>query len=129
MNLTCNFSLREFECSCGCDTPDDVLENLKELAENLQKVRDVINKPISLTNAYRCKSHNKKVGGVKTSQHILGKAADIQVKGMDTDDVADTVEELMYKEIIKQGGVGRYDSFTHIDIRGHRARWSFKSKD
>lgn len=127
MKLTDNFSLREFECNCGCDIPDFVKKNIQLLATDLQVVRDSLSKPIGVTNAYRCKAHNKKVGGVKTSQHILGKAADIQVSGLDPGEVADHVEDLMKGELITTGGVGRYDTFTHVDIRGTDARWSFKN--
>lgn len=128
MKLTKNFNLSEFECKCGCETPDHILENLKELADNLQKIRDVIKKPMDPTNGYRCPEHNAKVGGVKKSQHIHGKAADIQVDGLEPEELADIVENLMEKEIIKKGGVGRYNTFTHIDIRGHNARWNFTNK-
>jgi len=123
MKLTNNFSLSEFECNCGCKMPDDVFENIKELAINLQYIRDYINTPIKLTNAYRCKKHNKKVGGSNKSQHILGKAADIQVKEIAPSVMADLIEDLIEKGYIEQGGVGRYNTFTHYDIRKTKARW------
>ena len=128
MKLTCNFNLDEFKCNCGCDMPAFVEKNIKLLAEDLQVLRDVLNKPIELTNAYRCPEHNTKVGGVKTSQHLSGKAADIQVKGLDPKEVADQVEDLMKSELITKGGVGRYSTFTHVDIRGNNARWNFTNK-
>jgi uncharacterized protein YcbK (DUF882 family) len=128
MKLTNNFSLKEFECNCGCTMPEFVKKNIETLAEDLQVIRDVINKPIKITNAYRCKEHNAKVGGVKTSQHILGKAADLQVVSMEPKEVADHVEDLMKGELITQGGVGRYSTFTHVDVRGSNARWDFTKK-
>jgi len=128
MKLTQNFSLSEFECNCGCDMPEFVKKNIELLAEDLQVIRDVIKSPIKITNAYRCKEHNTKVGGVKTSQHIKGKAADLQVDGVDPNEVADYVEDLMKSELITEGGVGRYNTFTHVDIRGSKARWNFTNK-
>jgi uncharacterized protein YcbK (DUF882 family) len=92
MKLTSNFSLKEFECNCGCSMPSFVKDNILELADDLQVIRDEINKPIKITNAYRCKSHNAKVGGTKNSQHLLGKAADLQVKDVKPKEVADLVE-------------------------------------
>ena len=123
MKITNNFSKSEFECSCGCKMPYAVFENIKELAVNLQFIRDYLNEPIHLTNAYRCEEHNKAIGGSKNSQHIQGKAADIKIKTILPSIVADMIEEFIQKEYIKQGGVGRYKTFTHYDIRNTKARW------
>ena len=38
--------------------------------------------------------------------------------------MAITVDDLMKTENFKLGGVGIYNTFTHVDIRGSRARWS-----
>jgi len=123
MKLTANFSLSEFECKCGCEMPDNVLENVKLLAENLQMLRMFIKQPIKVNSAYRCLSHNQNIGSKNTSQHTLGKAADIVVKELKPNEVADIAEQLMDKGLFKIGGVGRYKTFTHIDIRGKKARW------
>ena len=126
MKLTCNFSMSEFECNCGCKMPEDVKSNIIELANNLQVLRDFLNMPIKITNAFRCESKNKSVNGVKNSQHLVGKAADLQVFQLSPNEVADAVSELMEKNLFKMGGLGRYNSFTHIDIRGNKARWGLK---
>jgi len=126
MKLTENFNLEEFECNCGCVMPEFVKENVVKLADNLQTLRTVILKPIKITNAYRCKSHNAKVGGAKASQHLLGKAADLQVEGESPDSVADAIDDLMKAEVFDLGGLGRYNTFTHVDIRGAKARWNNK---
>ena len=123
MKLTANFSLSEFECKCGCEMPDDVFDNVKELAKSLQILRDKIKKPIKVNSSYRCLSHNKNIGSKSTSQHVLGKAADIVVKELKPNEVADIAEQLMDKGLFKMGGVGRYKTFTHVDIRGKKARW------
>lgn len=123
MKLTNNFYLEEFECSCGCEMPDHILENVKELAKNLQRIRDAVKSPLTLTNGYRCESHNKKVGGVKSSQHLLGKAADIQSGMFPPSILADKIKKLIEEDKISEGGVGEYKTFTHYDIRGTKARW------
>lgn len=123
MKLTNNFSLSEFECKCGCKMPAFVEENIKELAENLQVLRNVVGK-LDLTNAYRCKEHNADVGGSTNSQHLKGKAADIKSKDFSPSEIATITNDLMKSEKFKIGGVGIYNTFTHVDIRGTRARWS-----
>ena len=123
MKITNNFSLEEFECKCGCKMPEFVKKNIIELAENLQVIRDVVGK-LNLTNAYRCKEHNADVGGATNSQHLKGKAADVKSKEYDVLEVSKIIEGLIKSEKIEQGGIGIYNTFTHYDIRGARARWS-----
>ena len=67
--------------------PDDaqlsqVLGNIKALVLNvLDPLRARIGRPIIITSGYRSQRVNELVGGSKTSQHLLGKAADIHVQG------------------------------------------------
>ena len=117
----------EFECKCGCIMPEFVKKNVQELAENLQVIRNIYGK-INLTNAYRCKDHNTDVGGSANSQHLKGKAADIKSSDINPEDMAAIVDDLMKSENFKLGGVGIYNTFTHVDIRGTRARWSKTNK-
>lgn len=64
----------------GIDNSPDTLavSNLDDLVVNvLDPLRKAWGAPIRVGSGYRCKELNKKVGGVKNSQHILGQAADI----------------------------------------------------
>ena len=126
MKLTANFSKSEFESKDGAKMPDDVFENIKKVANELQVLRDVLKQPININSAYRSPSHNRKVGGVKNSQHVKGTAVDIVVKGLSTDQLAYKIDELISKGIMQQGGIGIYDTFVHYDIRGTKARWDFR---
>ncbi len=122
--MTKNFSIGEFNCKCGCKMPDDVLVNITKLASQLQFVRDNLARPITINSPYRCKAHNKSIGGSVNSQHILGKAADIVVNGLDPIlDTYDYLDDLMRTGEILQGGLGMYKTFTHYDIRKTKARW------
>ena len=60
---------------------EDIIANLKRLAfHTLEAVRLLNgNKPITITSGYRCKDLNRAVGGVATSQHQNGCAADFVV--------------------------------------------------
>lgn len=56
----------------------DVKENLTMLVDNLlDPIRDAWGKPIRVNSGFRGEMLNKAVGGAKTSQHLLGEAADI----------------------------------------------------
>ncbi len=128
MNLTANFSKMEFESRDGSPMPPDVLQNIQELAENLQIVRDYLGEPIHISSGYRSPSHNAAVGGVSDSQHLLGKAADISMKNYTAKNLAVIFERLTNNGNIKQGGVGLYNGFVHYDIRGTKSRWNFSSR-
>jgi len=123
MILTKNFSKKEFESKDGAEMPSEVLENIKELATNLQVLRDELNAPITINSGYRSPKHNFNTGGVSQSQHLTGKASDIVADGYTPQEVAVVIEELIKSGKMKQGGLKAYQSFVHYDIRGIRARW------
>jgi len=122
--MTKNFKIKEFECKCGCDMPLEVYENIIKLASQLQFLRDYTGRPITINSAYRCPEHNAKVGGSKTSQHLLGKAADITIQSLKPAEVFVLIEDLIDMGHMLQGGLGLYDTFVHYDIRKTKARWN-----
>lgn len=123
MELTKNFDSVEFACKDGSDTPCDVLLNLKEVAINLQALRDYAGVPITINSGYRSPSYNARVGGAKNSQHLTGKAADITMQGKKTVQIKAMIEKLISEGKMKEGGVGLYPTFVHYDVRGTKARW------
>jgi uncharacterized protein YcbK (DUF882 family) len=104
-----------------------VKSNIKILARELQVLREAIQKPISINSGYRCDEHNKAIGGVKYSKHLLGMAADIRVDGMNPKEVAEVVEQLIDDNKIINGGLGIYPSFVHFDIYQptKKRRWNY----
>lgn len=123
-DLTKNFSLKEFSCKNGVWVPAKYIENVQELANNLQILACFINVPIYINSGYRTEDYNKKVGGSENSQHLYAKAADIRVKtDMSTECLYGIIEGLIRTNQMKQGGVGLYGNFVHYDIRGTKARW------
>ena len=91
MQIEKNFNLKEFECRDGSPVPRDLLDNVKELCKNLQILRDFIEKPIIVISAYRSLEYNTSIGSKPTSQHRLGKAADIIVPGMTSLEVRNVI--------------------------------------
>jgi uncharacterized protein YcbK (DUF882 family) len=128
MKLEENFHIDEFKCRDGSSVPEEHIENIKELAKNLQVLRDYIDKPIVVISGYRSLQYNTSIGSKPTSQHVKSKAADIIVSGMTPLEVRNTIIKLIKEGKMKKGGVGVYSSFTHYDTRGYNARWGSYKK-
>ena len=121
--LSPNFTVYEFRCRDG----SDVVMIDESLVVLLQCIREHFGKPITITSGYRTGTHNTAVGGSRSSQHLLGKAADIQVAGVSVEDVVAYAESLMPA----WGGVGRYPvkagrakGWVHVDTRPNKSRWT-----
>ena len=123
MKLEKNFSLHEFKCKDGTEVPEDLVDNVKLLAENLQVLRDYIQKPIIVISGYRTLEYNTKIGGAKRSLHLVAKAGDIVVPGITPLEIKDTILQLIKEGKMKEGGIGIYSTFVHYDVRGWKARW------
>lgn len=128
MKVTANFSKSEFECSDGSQMPLEVFNNVIKVAENLEVLRAHFNMPVNINSAYRSAVYNRSVGGAVNSQHLSGKAADVVIDGVSPNEVADAIEFLIDVGLMQEGGLGRYDTFTHYDIRGTKARWDYTTK-
>ena len=61
------------------NTPDDwEIENLRAIAEEVfQPLRDSFGVPIHVSSGYRCEELNVKIGGSIRSQHVQGRALDL----------------------------------------------------
>ena len=57
--------------------PPEIRAKLNILISALDKIREQYGKPIIVTSGYRCPELNKAVGGVNSSQHVKGEAADL----------------------------------------------------
>lgn len=123
--LAPDFKVRELRCRDGSDT---VMVD-ETLTVVLQCIREHFGKPVHITSGYRTAAHNAAVGGSKSSQHLLGRAADFRVEGVPVAAVAAYAETLLPS----RGGIGRYPKdaahpkrstgWVHIDTRAGKSRW------
>ncbi len=95
----------------GADEAAAIERLVREL---LQPLRDIYGKPIRITSGYRCKELNELVGGVATSRHLRGEAADCMVSG----DIGGLYQVLMEsglpfgQVILYRGG-----NFLHLSVK------------
>jgi hypothetical protein len=109
MNLSANFTLKELTKSdtatrLGLDnTPDEAtIENLKLLCQEvLQPIREHFGKSVTVNSGFRSPESNAAVGGSKTSDHCLGRAADIEIDGVPNPELAQCImDNLDYTQLI-----------------------------
>lgn len=108
-----HFKLDEFRCKHCKKLKLDI--NLLLKLEELRKFTG----PLVINSGYRCPVYNIKVGGVSASQHLKGTAADLRGTKMNSTNVYGHADK-----VFSTGGVGRYKTFTHVDVRAGRSRWN-----
>ena len=120
-----HFNNGEFACHCK-KSPDcfkDTIVTHPKLVELLDKVREHFGKPVTINSSIRCPEHNKAVGGASKSEHMTGEAADIVVQGIKPSEVHKYIND-NFSDWNGGIGLGSYNSFTHVDVRGHTSRWN-----
>ena len=149
LKLTEHFSLSEM-CSTSVQTADHnfpsqaVISNLKRLTKWLEMLRDEWNKrygegndPIYINSGYSSPAVNKAVGGVATSNHLTGCAADIRVLGNEqlvryatilldiSDESGEDFDELIFEHNSRTGNY-----WLHFAVRasGNRRKIKFINK-
>ena len=119
-DLSEHFSRKEFACKCGCGFDKPV----PELVEKLEKFRELCGgKPVNINSGCRCAKHNASpaVKGAKNSQHVKGTAADVRkMPHLTIDEMAKFAEQAGFR------GIGKYNTFIHVDVRPTPARWDYR---
>ena len=121
MNLSANFSLEEL---CRSDTalrkgldntPDaETIANLTELANGLEKVRELLGHPMHISSGYRSLKVNSAIGSKPTSAHVKGFAADFTCPGFGS--VSDVCHAIMDSTIDYDQVISEYGAWIHISF-------------
>lgn len=121
-HITPNFTWKEAQSKDGAKMPDDVRKNVIKVARELERLREALGKPVRVLSWYRSPARNDAVGGARNSQHLSGRAVDLDMKGLTQDEVVSAAEKI---PAFRNGGIGAYPSgAVHLDNRGYRARWT-----
>jgi len=100
-------------------------ERLRALITVLEILKATLGgRAVTVTSGYRSPAYNRVIGGATHSQHMQGRAADIKVFGVKPSVVHDTLLQLHRQGLVRLGGLGRYATFTHVDVRpGPLRQW------
>jgi zinc D-Ala-D-Ala carboxypeptidase len=120
MKLSENFHLDEFLRSDTAARQDyteqyepseEVLDNLKFLAQELENVRHLLGHPILISSGYRCLRLNRHLGSRDTSKHVLGLAVDFTSKAGTPEEIVRQIvdSDIEYDQIILE-----YDRWVHL---------------
>lgn len=103
------FKVKEFACKDGSPVVfiDDYLYTI------LNILRNKLGKPVIITSGYRTPSWNAKCDGAKYSYHMRGMAADIQVNGMGSKELAKELDKIVENSC----GIIVYSNWVHFDVR------------
>ena len=95
------------------------IANLKALCENvLEPLRLTLGKPIRINSGYRSPELNLAIGGVPTSQHMLGEAVDTTVVGMSINEYFQAIKDFVALGGIEPDQIIReYSNWVHISYR------------
>ena len=114
-DLSKNFSRSEFECQCGCGADNISMYVVK----SLQRIRDAVGAPITITSGIRCAKHNEAIGGVGRSSHVPSDLSDGEGVVGHAVDIKCEDSVLRYK-ILKASTkyfmrIGIGENFIHLD--------------
>ena len=122
MKLSRHFELEEFLVSESAarlgisNIPGPGIHlKLERLAETMDEVRDLLGYPVIITSGYRSEALNRAVGGVHTSDHIKGLAADFICPRFGPPAVVCAAirdSGIQFRQLINE-----FNKWTHIAIR------------
>lgn len=92
------------------DKPDSGYMMNLDFVRKLDKLREAVKRPLIIHSGFRTPEHNAKVGGVESSAHETGHAADIEAI---TDADRFAILEAAYRLGFRRVGIG--STFIHID--------------
>lgn len=120
--LSTHFNTDEFSCHCECKTPTlvDV-----ELIRKLDRMRELLGKPLKITSGYRCSRQQQKLRddgrhtAISVSTHERGMAADLFCANVTGYELAQIAEQAGFTSI------GTAKTWIHVDTRGDLRRWTY----
>lgn len=107
-----------------------LLNKLRVKIARRYRVRAFVDVSFVVNSWHRSPAYNASIGGASQSLHLTGKATDVQVIVRQRGERVKLRPRFVgilaahYVPEFNAGGIGVYGTFTHLDHRGYRARWT-----
>jgi hypothetical protein len=110
---------RDARLQLNTDPPRALWPSLLAVTRVADEARHRLGKPLRINSAYRNAAYNRAIGGASASIHMRGGALDLSGSPA----TLHRILTEMRAEGLFRGGIGRYKTFTHVDVRGKNADW------
>jgi hypothetical protein len=110
---------RDARLQLNTDPPRSLWPSLLAVTKVADEARHRIGRPLRINSAYRNAAYNRAIGGASASIHMRGGALDLSGSPVTMRRI---LRELRDEGLFK-GGIGRYPTFTHVDVRGRNVDW------
>ena len=140
--ISTHFKRSEFACKCGCGfaaVDIELVPVLEDIRAHFQGLYPTEKVSVEINSGCRCFHYNEEVQKKVNPNYKPGSSKSFHVKGIASDIVVwvgwhlrqvppDHVAGYLEKTYPLKYGIGRYDTFTHIDTRPYMARWDNRSE-
>jgi hypothetical protein len=110
---------RDARLQLNTDPPRSLWPSLLAVTKVADEARHRLGKPLRINSAYRSPAYNRAISGASASIHVRGGALDLSGSPA----TLHRILKEMRAEGLFRGGIGRYKTFTHVDVRGKNADW------
>jgi hypothetical protein len=110
---------RDAKLQLNTDPPRSLWPSLLAVTKVADEARHRLGKGLRINSAYRNAAYNRAIGGASASIHMRGGALDLSGSPA----TLHRILKEMRAEGLFRGGIGRYKTFCHVDVRGKNADW------
>jgi len=110
---------RDAKLQLNTDPPRALWPSLLAVTKVADEARHRLGKAVKINSAYRNAAYNRAIGGASASIHMRGGALDLSGSPV----TLRRILREMRDEGLFRGGIGRYPTFTHVDVRGKNVDW------
>ena len=110
---------RDARLQLNTDPPRSLWPSLLAVVKVADEARHRLGKPLRINSAYRSPAYNRAISGASRSIHVQGGALDLSGSPA----TLHRILKEMRSEGLFRGGIGKYRTFNHVDVRGRNADW------
>ena len=110
---------RDARLQLNTDPPRSLWPSLLAVTKVADEARHRLGRPLRINSGYRSPAYNRAISGSSASIHMRGGALDLSGSPATLHKILTQLR----KEGFFKGGIGKYRTFCHVDVRGKNADW------